>query len=121
MGHVLGIGTSEKWHSLLYNLPSFDTCIFLGKNATAAYRKIPENKHYLHIETHYGAGTAFGHWDEARYNKELMTGHDDNLETLASYTIACMKDLGYELQNNDTTQELFSEHFLEVLKVVNSL
>ena len=49
------------------------------------------------VETDGGSGTAGGHWDEATYDNELMTGYINDLNYLDQMSIASLGDLGYEM------------------------
>jgi DNA/RNA endonuclease G (NUC1) len=85
IGHSLGIGW-DKWDEL------FD------RNTG---RFTPEAVHRLHkleqmeVELDGGPGTAFSHWDEELFDKELMTGYQDRGEHVLPVTIDLMGVLGH--------------------------
>lgn len=47
------------------------------------------------VETDGGSGTAGGHWDEATYDNELMTGYINDPNYLDQMSLASLGDLGY--------------------------
>lgn len=47
------------------------------------------------VETDGGSGTAGGHWDEATFGNELMTGWINNDNYIAPMTIGSLTDIGY--------------------------
>ena len=49
------------------------------------------------VETDYGPGTCLSHWDEARFDRELMTGFRDGGEYVLPVTIDVMGVLGHRV------------------------
>lgn len=99
MGHVLGIGT--LWNTADFGFPRTlmaglpDTPYFTGRKANVFWNA-EGGTGELPIEADFGPGTAFGHWDEATLNNELMTGFLNLGENpLSRITAGSMKDLGY--------------------------
>jgi len=101
MGHVLGLGTHWTTLGLLAN-PSLEGGVdpyFTGAMAIAEFdiaggsgyagNKVP-------VEDQGGPGTADGHWRDAVFLNELMTGYlDFGSNPLSRITIASFEDLGY--------------------------
>ncbi|MEM1411302.1 MAG: hypothetical protein AAGH19_03010 [Pseudomonadota bacterium] len=52
----------------------------------------------IEVEREWGPGTELSHWDEARYNRELMTGFQDTGEHVLPVTIDVMEMLGHAVQ-----------------------
>lgn len=111
MGHVLGIGS--LWELPSKNLVDFtpspapnERCssiaafttkpTFTGSNANAEFMTLGKTGN-IPVEDEFGAGTKCGHWDEAFFDIELMTGFAEgpNPMPLSRMTIASLKDLGY--------------------------
>ncbi|MHA7862946.1 hypothetical protein [Flagellimonas marinaquae] len=99
MGHVLGIGT-------LWNIsrPDFERNLLLGGTTNPYFGGRKANVFWnaeggtgeLPIESMFGPGTAFGHWQESTLNNELMTGFLNLGENpLSRITAGSMSDLGY--------------------------
>lgn len=88
IGHSLGIGWSE-WLKLF----DADTGIFTAN----AVKKI-EALNKMEIELEGGPGTALAHWDEDRFDKEIMTGFKDTGgEHVLPVTIDVMELLGHRV------------------------
>ncbi len=85
IGHSLGIGW-EEWDKL------FDR--ETGKFNPAAVRRL-RKLDQMEVELDGGSGTAFAHWDEDKFDKELMTGCQDRGEYVLPVTIELMKVLGH--------------------------
>ncbi|MEM9783914.1 MAG: leishmanolysin-related zinc metalloendopeptidase [Pseudomonadota bacterium] len=102
MTHVLGFGTI--WGILDLAAQTSDGLRFVGEKATAVYQqefadRIPGDTNKalgVPVEEEFGPGTAGGHWDEALFDNELMTGLIDGNNYLSMTTIASLDDLGYE-------------------------
>jgi len=101
MGHVLGVGT--LWNvnrpdlGIVRNLltGTLEAPYFAGRKANVFWNAEGGTLE-LPIEGDFGPGTAFGHWDEAALNNELMTGFLNLGENpLSRITAGSMKDLGY--------------------------
>lgn len=114
MMHVLGFGTLWDYNGLVENVviddngtkkPTDDVIdsIYTGTAANAVY----DGDSFIFVETDGGSGTAGGHWDEATYLNELMTGYigytdpdtgDSYLYNyLSDWSVASLEDLGYAL------------------------
>ncbi|MEM9678683.1 MAG: DNA/RNA non-specific endonuclease [Bacteroidota bacterium] len=87
IGHSLGIGW-DKWKKL------FDHNT--GKFKPAAIRKLKALE-TMEVELDGGGGTALAHWDERKFDKELMTGYQDKGEYVLPVTINIMKSLGHKV------------------------
>ncbi len=85
IGHSLGIGW-EDWDKLF----DHET----GKFKPAAVRRLRKLEQ-MEVELDGGDGTVFAHWDEDRFDKELMTGYQDHGEYVLPVTIDLMKVLGH--------------------------
>ena len=99
MGHVLGVGT--LWNTVPFGFDrtllegSLDNPYFSGRKANVFWNA-EGGTGLLPIEADGGPGTAFGHWDEATLNNELMTGFLNLGENpLSRITAGSMRDLGY--------------------------
>jgi hypothetical protein len=88
IGHTLGFGWN-KWMRLFDE----DTGEFRRK----AVQTVPALGRML-VETDGDDGTAFSHWDEERFDKELMTGYEDRAEHVLPVTIDVMKLLGHRVK-----------------------
>jgi hypothetical protein len=90
MGHVLGLGT--LWDT--FGLISGSS--YTGANANARYRELGGSG-FVPLETGGGSGTAFAHWSEARFDRELMTGFSETAPPmpLSTITVGGLQDLGY--------------------------
>ncbi|MCP3879996.1 MAG: DNA/RNA endonuclease [Sulfitobacter sp.] len=87
IGHSLGIGWDD-WSEL------FDEATGLFNNdAVARMAELAA----MEVERDGGPGTALAHWDEARFDRELMTGYQDHGEHVLPQTIAVMGVLGHEV------------------------
>lgn len=101
MGHVLGIGTLWNIDAPDFNFSrnlltgTLEEPYFAGKKANVFWNAEGGTEE-LPIESDFGPGTAFGHWDEDTLNNELMTGFLNLGENpLSRITAGSMKDLGY--------------------------
>ena len=94
MGHILGIGT--LWDSLHLKNGSGD---YIGARGLAEYRTLSGNAGAtsVPIEHDFGSGTAGAHWDEDRFNTELMTGFAESSGAMpiSRMTIGSLQDMGY--------------------------
>lgn len=88
IGHTLGIGF-ERWE------PLFDWST--GKFTPDAIGDLNELRR-MEVELDYGDGTAFSHWDEAKFDAELMTGIKSNGEYVLPVTIDVMALLGHRIK-----------------------
>jgi hypothetical protein len=116
MAHVLGFGT--LWGVIppggaagtrLLKTPAEDPT-FLGKASRAAFFGLASTGYAgaaVPVENTGAEGTAFSHWRETIFSKELMTGWlDGGSNPLSALTIAQFRDLGYEV--NDALGEAYS-------------
>ncbi|SEP23731.1 Leishmanolysin [Rhodospirillales bacterium URHD0017] len=90
MGHVLGLGT--LWDT--FGLRGGSS--YTGTNANNAYHQLGGSG-FVPLETTGGSGTAFVHWSEAAFDRELMTGFSETAPPmpLSIVTIGGLQDLGY--------------------------
>lgn len=104
MGHVLGIGTVWQADGLLTGVGTTDPR-FTGANAVREWHalggsgNVPVanclNSNGTKIQN-CGSGTLYGHWREAVFGDELMTGFLNNgPNPLSRMTIGSLQDLGY--------------------------
>ena len=87
IGHSLGIGWKE-WDKLF----DHDTGKFKA-HAVSRLNKLDE----MEVELDGGFGTALAHWDEDKFDKELMTGFQDHGEYVLPVTIDLMTVLGHRV------------------------
>ncbi len=87
IGHTLGMGWN-KWETL------FDKSN--GKFSDTAIKAVKDLKD-MRVETDYGSGTQYSHWDEQRHDEELMTGFKDATEHVLPVTIDVMALLGHQI------------------------
>ncbi|MHB8972488.1 MAG: leishmanolysin-related zinc metalloendopeptidase [Pirellulaceae bacterium] len=99
IGHVLGIGTIWQSRGLLSGANTNDPR-FLGTQATVEYNALCQcDATSVPVANTGGAGTRNGHWREAVFTSELMTGYIGpglNLP-LSRITVASLADLGYQV------------------------
>jgi len=107
IGHTLGFGW-KKWMRLFDE----DTGQF-GRNAV---QTLPSLRNML-VETDGGDGTAFSHWDEERFDKELMTGYEDRAEHVLPVTIDVMKLLGHRVKTHLIKKRTLASLLRESAKV----
>ena len=103
MLHVLGFGTI--WSDLrVIAGEGTRNPRFIGKAATREYDNLfrtPADS--VPVESKGGDGTADGHWPEATFVEELMTGYDEDagtIEPLSRITVASLQDIGYTVNLN---------------------
>jgi hypothetical protein len=97
MGHVLGFGTLWNFGRNLLVGGAPDPR-FTGPLAIAAYDDLGGEGTVPVEGDQGGPGTLFGHWDEATFFNELMTGFlnsSANANPLSDLSVASMGDLGY--------------------------
>ncbi len=87
IGHTLGIGWDE-WENL-FNKSN-------GKFNNSVINEVGDLKD-MRVETDYGSGTQYSHWDEQRHDEELMTGFKDITEHVLPVTIDIMSLLGHQI------------------------
>ncbi len=95
MGHALGFGTIWSRLGLILADNTFG-----GELASAEHALQFGGDASIDVETDGGQGTAFGHWDDATYTNELMTGFISNPNYYSYFSAASFGDLGYELNPN---------------------
>ncbi|QDV50084.1 DNA/RNA non-specific endonuclease [Gimesia fumaroli] len=110
IGHSLGIGFN-KWSELFDR----ETGLFKSK----AIRKLGTLE-YMEVEREGGPGTAFSHWDELKFDKELMTGYKDHGEHVLPVTIDLMKILGHTVIERITEKTLLSDLLQDAASVMFS-
>jgi len=87
IGHTLGIGW-DRWDTL------FDR--HTGRFRDHAIRELAALEQ-MEVELTGGRGTAFAHWDEHRFDRELMTGYKDSGEHVLPVTIDVMQLFGHRI------------------------
>ena len=90
IGHALGIGW-EKWHALFDRLT--------GQFKPEAVQRLAALEQ-MKVELDGGSGTAFAHWDEQLFGRELMTGYKDCSEYVLPVTIDLMEMLGHTVRES---------------------
>lgn len=85
IGHSLGIGWDD-WQDL-YDRET-------GRFTSKTIRRLNALEH-MEVERDGGPGTAFAHWDEFKFDKELMTGYQDRGEHVLPVTVDLMRILGH--------------------------
>lgn len=95
MGHVIGFGT--LWGpGLLTGYGSADPR-FIGARAAAEWSALGRSGG-VPVEAGGGAGTAYAHWRESVFDRELMTGWlDPSPNPLSRVSVASLADLGYQV------------------------
>ncbi len=107
LGHTLGIGWT-RWMKL------FDE--ETGEFKRSATRALPALAR-MEVETEGGDGTAFSHWDEDRFDRELMTGWEDPAEHVLPVTVDVMTLLGHRVKSRLTTKRPLAELLRKSAKV----
>jgi hypothetical protein len=90
IGHTLGIGW-QKWTTLYDE----GTGEFLAKSV----KRLPALAK-MRVELDGGDGTAYSHWDEAAFGRELMTGYQDTAEHVLPVTVGVMRLLGHTVKRS---------------------
>ncbi|MCP4071417.1 MAG: DNA/RNA endonuclease [Hyphomicrobiales bacterium] len=97
IGHSLGIGWDE-WDKLFIRRT--------GRFKRTAVARLAALEG-MEVELDGGSGTALAHWDEYKFDKELMTGYQDKGEYVLPVTIDLMKVLGHKVSERlDTRTQL---------------
>lgn len=107
MLHVLGFGTMWELQGLITNIgtEADPDWRFTGANAMYEYEAAfrheyandPNAAFGVAVESDTGnPGTDRGHWDEAIFGDEIMTGFADSGAFLSNLTIAALEDMGYQ-------------------------
>lgn len=119
MVHVLGFGSLWEYMGIVTNVGT-DTepdWRFTGANAMYEYESLypdlyaadPNAAYGVPVESDEGgAGTVGGHWDEATFGDELMTGFLSGPTTLSNMTIASLEDIGYQTTYTATAPACFT-------------
>jgi subtilisin-like proprotein convertase family protein len=97
MGHVLGIGTLWRSQNLLVGAGSPNPT-FVGMNAMGEFAELLGSAAPtpVPVANTGGQGTRDGHWREAVFGSELMTGFlNPAFNPISRLTIASLDDLGY--------------------------
>ena len=110
IGHVLGIGTlwEERGH-LDVALPGDPRFVGAAARLAAGDMGFPgDEARGVAVESEGSEGTAGGHWREAAYHEELMTGWIELLlgAPLSAVTIGSLADLGYQV-NPAAAEQIF--------------
>ncbi|WP_422028604.1 leishmanolysin-related zinc metalloendopeptidase [Roseovarius sp.] len=109
MLHALGFGPLWSLMGLLSGSVASGDLRFTGQNAIDTYNsEFPGiagadsgSLTGVPVETDGGSGTAGGHWDEALFDQELMTGYVDDGSYISVMTIATLEDMGYDTVFDD--------------------
>ncbi|KZY29924.1 hypothetical protein A3731_25700, partial [Roseovarius sp. HI0049] len=104
MLHAMGFGPLWSLMGLFSGSVATGDLRFTGQNATDTYNSEfpgiagadPGSLTGVPVETDGGSGTAGGHWDEALFDAELMTGYIDDGSYISVTTIAALEDMGYD-------------------------
>ena len=104
MMHALGFGTLWSLMGLVSGSVAGGDIRFIGQNAVDTYQTEfpgiaggdPDSLLGVPVETDGGPGTAGGHWDEALFDAEIMTGFIDSGAFFSLMTIASLEDMGYD-------------------------
>lgn len=110
IGHSLGIGWDE-WDQL------FDR--ETGRFKRGAVRRLGELER-MEVELDGGPGTAFAHWDELKFDKELMTGYQDTGEYVLPVTIDLMEVLGHAVSERLDARTRLGDLLQDVASMVFS-
>jgi len=95
LGHVLGLGTLWESSHLISPSSQPGPVEYLGRKGNLGNEDIGGTGK-AQIESTGGQGTARGHWSEAVYQTELMTGwFNSNVAPMSRLTIRALEDLGY--------------------------
>ncbi|MCY4668516.1 MAG: DNA/RNA non-specific endonuclease, partial [Rhodococcus sp.] len=110
IGHTLGIGW-EGWGAVFDRLTGqFKPEAVLRLAALAQ----------MEVELDGGSGTAFAHWDEQLFGKELMTGYQDRSEYVLPVTIDLMEVLGHTVSERLPVKTDLAELLQDAVSVVFS-
>ncbi len=105
MGHVLGFGTLWNRMGLIVGEGTVNPT-FVGANAMREYGLLrsaavpanPDNPTPVPVANTGGAGTRDGHWREAVFADELLTGFlSGAVRSLSAMSIGCFEDMGYQV------------------------
>lgn len=110
IGHSLGIGW-EDW-ALLFDRRT-------GQFTADAVLQLDELRR-MEVERDGGDGTAFAHWDELLFDRELMTGYQDHGEHVLPVTIDLMALLGHTVLERLPAPTQLEELLLDAASMVFS-
>ncbi len=110
LGHSLGIGW-EEWDELF----DHETGKFKPE-AVGRLNKLEQ----MEVELEGGSGTALAHWDEDKFDKELMTGYQDHGEHVLPVTIDLMEVLGHTVSERLASKTDLGELLQDAVSVVFS-
>ena len=110
IGHSLGIGW-DVWQEL-YDRNT-------GQFNSKSIRKLKSLQN-MEVELDGGPGTAFSHWDEDKFDKELMTGFQDQGEHVLPVTIDLMRVLGHKVIERLEEKTALAELLRDAASVVFS-
>ncbi len=110
IGHSLGFGWDE-WDKLYVRKT--------GKFKAKAVTRLDALER-MEVERDGGSGTAFAHWDEDRFDKELMTGIKDQGEHVLPVTIDMMEVLGHAVSERLEARTRLDELLQDAANVVFS-
>jgi len=103
MLHTLGFGTLWGYMDLRDGSIAGGDMRFNGTHANDVYEDefadLAASDGFVFgvpIETGGGSGTAGGHWDEATFNNEIMTGYVNGSNFMSWMSIAALEDMGYD-------------------------
>ena len=98
MGHVIGVGTLWEQLGLLRGAGT-DNPTFTGLAAQTVFGVLSGSEpRAVPVANTGGPGTREGHWREAVFGNELMTGFlSGERQPLSRLTAASLSDLGYEV------------------------
>lgn len=110
IGHSLGIGW-EEW-DVLFDRETGE----FKPDAVSRLGKLEQ----MVVELDGGSGTAFAHWDEDVFDKELMTGYQDHGEYVLPVTIDLMEVLGHTVNERLASKTDLDALLQDVASVVFS-
>jgi len=110
IGHTLGIGW-EEWDKL------FDRRTGRFEPEAVGRLGILEQ---MEVELDGGFGTALAHWDEGKFDRELMTGYQDHGEHVLPVTIDLMEILGHTVSERLDSKTDLGELLQDAASVVFS-
>lgn len=96
IGHVLGIGTLWASKGLVTGLDTNDPR-YIGANAVEGLNDLGDPSSSIDVANTGGGGTFGGHWREATFRNEAMTGFSNGDDPLSVMSVKALIDLGYEV------------------------
>ena len=105
MAHVLGFGTLWQHMNLIQGAGTVNP-VFTGTNARREYGllrgasdpTLGDNPSDVPVANTGGPGTRDGHWREAVFGDELLTGFlSGTTRPISAMSIACFEDMGYQV------------------------